>query len=220
MQIQTSEVEQLRQEIAELRRNKVPKNDEQIHSAKINTPSIPTTPIKSSIQSLESGNQSLVYRNPVTDIVNLAIQIQDSENQQLRQENDKLRRNKVTKNDEPIHSEFTEHPVFDPSLHTKIAKKNLFYDEDGDINDMICLFKVLMAAIVLLLMFVGVLVQWENHKNNRVPSPCINVVIGDGVCDDAQNIAECRYDGNDCCLRVVNISFCEDCECHLGKCSD
>jgi hypothetical protein len=77
MQIQTSEVEQLRQEIAELRRNKVPKNDEQIHSAKINTPSIPTTPIKSSIQSLESGNQSLVYRNPVTDIVNLAIQIQD-----------------------------------------------------------------------------------------------------------------------------------------------
>jgi hypothetical protein len=91
-------------------------------------------------------------------------------------------------------------------------------DTDDDINRIIRLFCCLVAVIVLLSMFVGGIVLWET-KFKTGPTPCIDVVIGDGVCDDRQNVAECNYDGRDCCLTTVNTSFCEDCRCHLGKCS-
>jgi hypothetical protein len=153
----------------------------------------------------------------MTDLVNLAIKIQDSENQQLRQEvaelriqdsenqqlQQKYRRNEVPKNDEQIHS----------------AKETINYDVDNDVNNMICLFIGLMATLVILLLFVGGIVWWEIQKNKE-PSPYIDIAIGDGKCDDRQNVAECRYDGNDCCLGNKNTTFCEDCTCHLGKCSD
>jgi hypothetical protein len=91
-------------------------------------------------------------------------------------------------------------------------------DTAEDINRIICLFFSLVAVIVLLIMFVGGIVLWE-IKLKTGPTRCIEVVIGDGVCDDRQNVAECNYDGQDCCLHTVNTSFCEDCRCHLGKCS-
>jgi hypothetical protein len=91
-------------------------------------------------------------------------------------------------------------------------------DTDDDINNIICLFFSLVAVIVLLSMFVGGIVLWETKFKTR-PTPCIEEVIGDGVCDDRQNVAECKYDGQDCCLTTMNTSFCEDCRCHLGKCS-
>jgi hypothetical protein len=91
-------------------------------------------------------------------------------------------------------------------------------DTDDDINRIMCLFFSLVALIVLLSMFVGGIALWET-KFKPGPTPCIEVVIGDGVCDDRQNVAECNYDGQDCCLPSVNTSFCEDCRCHLGKCS-
>jgi hypothetical protein len=91
-------------------------------------------------------------------------------------------------------------------------------DTDEDINRIICLFFSLVAVIGLLSMFVGGIVLWEK-KFKPGWTPCIEVVIGDGVCDDRQNVAECNYDGQDCCLATVNTSFCEDCRCHLGKCS-
>jgi hypothetical protein len=91
-------------------------------------------------------------------------------------------------------------------------------DTEKDINRIIRLFFSLLAVIVLLSMCVGGIVLWETILKTG-PTPCIEVVIGDGVCDDRQNVAECNYDGQDCCLLTVNTSFCEDCRCHLGKCS-
>jgi hypothetical protein len=92
-------------------------------------------------------------------------------------------------------------------------------DTAEDINRSICLFLSLVAVIVLLSMFVGGIVLWETKLKTGPTRRCIEVVIGDGVCDDRQNVAECNYDGQDCCLHTVNTSFCEDCRCHLGKCS-
>jgi hypothetical protein len=240
IQIQTSEVEQLRREVAEYRRNKVPKNDEKIHSAKETNnydedddddddddEQIHSAKkgLEEGNQGLEDGNQSLECRNPVTDNVKLAIQIKTSEVEQLRQEVAKYRRNKVPNNDEKIHSaketnNYDEDDNDDDEQIHSAEKQNNYYDEDADIDNMILLFKVLMAAIVILIMFVGGIVGWEIHKSNRVPTQCIDEVIGDGLCDDRQNIAECRYDGNDCCLGQKNTTFCEDCACHLGRCSD
>ena len=37
--------------------------------------------------------------------------------------------------------------------------------------------------------------------------------VGDGVCNDETNIAECNYDGGDCCLMNVNTDSCSDCNC-------
>ena len=35
----------------------------------------------------------------------------------------------------------------------------------------------------------------------------------DGICDDANNIEECQWDGGDCCGDNVNTQYCEDCAC-------
>jgi hypothetical protein len=90
-------------------------------------------------------------------------------------------------------------------------------DTDDDINRIIGLFVSLVAVIVLLGMFIGGIALRESLKSD--PTPCIDEVIGDGVCDDRQNVAECNYDGRDCCIVDTKTKFCEDCRCHLGKCS-
>ena len=41
--------------------------------------------------------------------------------------------------------------------------------------------------------------------------------IGDGFCDDANNIEDCNYDGGDCCGISVQKNFCVNCTC-TGKC--
>ena len=38
--------------------------------------------------------------------------------------------------------------------------------------------------------------------------------MGNGVCNDDANIADCNYDGGDCCLSPVNTEHCSDCSCH------
>ena len=35
--------------------------------------------------------------------------------------------------------------------------------------------------------------------------------IGDGVCDDGNNKAECKFDGGDCCGSCVNTESCPEC---------
>jgi hypothetical protein len=40
-------------------------------------------------------------------------------------------------------------------------------------------------------------------------------LVGDGVCNDETNIAECDYDGGDCC-HCVFTEHCEDCACLSG----
>ena len=37
--------------------------------------------------------------------------------------------------------------------------------------------------------------------------------IGDGTCDDANNVEECQWDGGDCCGDNVVIYYCSDCAC-------
>ncbi len=43
---------------------------------------------------------------------------------------------------------------------------------------------------------------------------CFESWIGDGGCDDVNNVEGCFFDGGDCCLDDVNTEFCTDCECH------
>ena len=38
--------------------------------------------------------------------------------------------------------------------------------------------------------------------------------IGDGYCDDLNNVEECNYDGGDCCGHSVDTDFCIICQCH------
>jgi hypothetical protein len=89
---------------------------------------------------------------------------------------------------------------------------------DIDVDRIILLFKVLVGMIFVLLAVVGGIVVKEIREANV--TVCISLVMGDGVCDDGQNIAECDYDGEDCCLDNIIMQFCEDCRCHLGKCSE
>ena len=41
--------------------------------------------------------------------------------------------------------------------------------------------------------------------------------VGDGVCNDETNIAECGYDGLDCCGSNVDIDHCTECACRGKK---
>ena len=41
--------------------------------------------------------------------------------------------------------------------------------------------------------------------------------LGDGYCDDANNVADCNYDYGDCCLENVITDYCTICECIEGK---
>ena len=39
-------------------------------------------------------------------------------------------------------------------------------------------------------------------------------MIGDAICNDEINHLGCNYDGGDCCLMSVNTDSCSDCKCH------
>ena len=40
-------------------------------------------------------------------------------------------------------------------------------------------------------------------------------MIGDGFCNDETNIADCNYDGGDCCVNI-NKDLCFNCDCLSG----
>ena len=40
------------------------------------------------------------------------------------------------------------------------------------------------------------------------------IKIGDGICDDSNNNADCVYDMGDCCLTPIKDQGCTDCMCH------
>ena len=52
--------------------------------------------------------------------------------------------------------------------------------------------------------------RWVNEQCIIIPK---NSLIGDGVCNDEMNTAECSYDGGDCCGLNVNRKFCRTCKC-------
>ena len=39
-------------------------------------------------------------------------------------------------------------------------------------------------------------------------------LVGNGHCNDETNIADCIYDGGDCCSSDVNREYCYECNCH------
>ncbi len=46
--------------------------------------------------------------------------------------------------------------------------------------------------------------------------PSESVTVGDGICDEENNIQECGYDGEDCCLELKSTSLCQNnCDCKL-----
>jgi hypothetical protein len=151
----------------------------------------------------------------VTELVNLALQIQaatqlnklaKSVNQTVQIEVDSLQHKRDYAN-VPIH---------------QIHIKNEIDETEKDINRMILLVVVLFGIVLLLLGFVGCIILWETKKSNDVPPGCTllyGLAIGDGICDDRLNNHECDFDGDDCCLHTnSNMSFCEICNCNLGKC--
>ena len=42
-------------------------------------------------------------------------------------------------------------------------------------------------------------------------------LVGDGVCNDETNTANCNFDGGDCCLNVINKEYCSECKCFLKE---
>jgi hypothetical protein len=98
-------------------------------------------------------------------------------------------------------------------------------DADDEIKKNIVGVVTLIGVMVILGSVVGYKVLWPEPELKRddpiLPKGyCRSQVHGDGICDDKQNIPECDYDGLDCCLLTRGMSFCEACECHLGKCTN
>ena len=56
----------------------------------------------------------------------------------------------------------------------------------------------------------------DKIKHKHCPKP---FYVHDGNCDDENNIAECDYDGGDCCTDVEQ-KYCTECECKTDNVSD
>ena len=39
-------------------------------------------------------------------------------------------------------------------------------------------------------------------------------LLGDGLCNDESNNAECNFDGGDCCGGCIISNYCTECICH------
>jgi hypothetical protein len=101
-------------------------------------------------------------------------------------------------------------------INEERSKISIEVDDESGKNYFI--LKLFATILVSLLCFVGGLVAvWNVLKSDEPIIHCLTDTIGDGVCDDKQNIVECRYDGMDCCVRTSDRSICEVCECHLWK---
>ena len=47
---------------------------------------------------------------------------------------------------------------------------------------------------------------------HTISDECIQEWIGDGLCEDENNVPECDYDGGDCC-GIVDKKHCKECKC-------
>jgi hypothetical protein len=45
-------------------------------------------------------------------------------------------------------------------------------------------------------------------------------LVGNGICNDETNIADCGYDGGDCCGNCVVTEHCDNCTCLAGVLDD
>ena len=53
---------------------------------------------------------------------------------------------------------------------------------------------------------------WLSTPKHTFPDKCIEPWIGDGLCEDENNVPECDYDGGDCCGKVIK-EHCKECKC-------
>jgi hypothetical protein len=93
------------------------------------------------------------------------------------------------------------------------VKINLLDEEDWVVISFVL---KLFGLLAFLICFVVGIVVYNVMKSDPVIDICRRSLIGDGVCDDHQNNAECEYDGMDCCLLRMATKYCDDCKCHLG----
>ena len=70
-----------------------------------------------------------------------------------------------------------------------------------------------MKALTLVLVFSIALAHIVALPSNDGESGCGYPGVGDGVCDDDNNIQACGWDGGDCCRNDVDTSFCSACAC-------
>ena len=63
---------------------------------------------------------------------------------------------------------------------------------------------------MILIQFVGL-----TNSNISISKDCSNgALLGNGVCNDETNNAECNFDGGDCCGECINTTNCSQCVCH------
>ena len=43
---------------------------------------------------------------------------------------------------------------------------------------------------------------------------CVTQLLGDGICDDYQNVPKCAFDNGDCCIEDLVTSSCVECKCY------
>ena len=60
-----------------------------------------------------------------------------------------------------------------------------------------------------------------SHINNiffdNLDCPGPLELVENGVCNDETNIADCNFDGGDCCGGCANTDYCSNCVCHAGS---
>jgi hypothetical protein len=71
-------------------------------------------------------------------------------------------------------------------------------------------------AVIVLVVWGLAVITLKTDDPSSISDDCNSLVIGDGVCDDEENILECNYDGQDCCLGTILTFVCEVCKCHSG----
>ena len=74
---------------------------------------------------------------------------------------------------------------------------------------------VIQKAIVLILGSY-VILQFFKSKSIYKQLGCLTNWIGDGYCDDTNNMVECNFDGGDCCGPNVITVYCTQCQCLTG----
>ena len=76
---------------------------------------------------------------------------------------------------------------------------------------------IICAKVSIFSEFIAYYLLECNHLILNLGSGGKMIWIGDGFCDDANNIEECNYDGGDCCGIDVQNNFCVNCTC-TGRC--
>ena len=76
--------------------------------------------------------------------------------------------------------------------------------------------KLTIVLLLLLEWFPTKAFQIHRTAKQESSNCSLDVWFNDNVCDDENNVASCRFDGEDCCHSNSDFTFCTDCQC-LGN---